>query len=86
MKSIKFIAPALILSLTSFASVAATQVQSNQSTGLNEIGVISASNAGTLTELENALAQQAKAAGAKSFLITSATGNNKMHGTAIIYR
>lgn len=86
MKSIKFIAPALILSLASFASVAATQVQSNQSTESNEIGVISASNAGTLTELENALAQQAKAAGAKSFLITSATGNNKMHGTAIIYR
>jgi multiple stress resistance protein BhsA len=86
MKSIKFIAPALILSLASFASVAATQVQSNQSTGLNEIGVISASNAGTLTELEIALAQQAKAAAAKSFLITSATGNNKMHGTAIIFR
>ncbi|CNI82792.1 MULTISPECIES: YdgH/BhsA/McbA-like domain containing protein [Yersinia] len=86
MKSIKYIAPAIILSLASFASVAATQIQKNTSTELNEIGVISVSNASTLTDLENALAQKAEAAGATSFLITSASGNNKMHGTAVIYR
>ncbi|MEQ9720983.1 YdgH/BhsA/McbA-like domain containing protein [Yersinia alsatica] len=86
MKSIKYIAPALVLSLASFASVAATQIQHTTSTGLNEIGVISASNANTLTDLENILAEKAAAAGAKSFLITSAGGNNKLHGTAVIYR
>ncbi|CNH09607.1 Multiple stress resistance protein BhsA precursor [Yersinia pekkanenii] len=66
--------------------MAATQIQQNESVGLNEIGVISANNAGTLADLENVLAQKAEAAGAKSFLITSATGNNKIHGTAVIYR
>ncbi|CNF47170.1 DUF1471 domain-containing protein [Yersinia massiliensis] len=86
MKSIKYIVPALVLSLASFASVAATQIQHYQSTELNEIGVVVASNASTLTDLENALAQKAEAAGAKSFMITSATGNNKLHGTAVIYR
>ncbi|EEQ08948.1 hypothetical protein ymoll0001_19980 [Yersinia mollaretii ATCC 43969] len=53
---------------------------------MNEIGVVSASSAGTLTDLENALAKKAEDAGATSFLITSATGNNKLHGTAVIYR
>lgn len=86
MKSIKYIVPALALSFASFASVAATQIQHTTSTGLNEIGVVSASSAGTLTDLENALAKKAEDAGATSFLITSATGNNKLHGTAVIYR
>ncbi|CNH34618.1 multiple stress resistance protein BhsA [Yersinia mollaretii] len=86
MKSIKYIVPALALSFASFASIAATQIQHSPSTGLNEIGVVSASSAGTLTDLENALAKKAEDAGATSFLITSATGNNKLHGTAVIYR
>lgn len=86
MKSIKYIVPALALSFASFASIAATQIQHSPSTGLNEIGVVSASSTGTLTDLENALAKKAEDAGATSFLITSATGNNKLHGTAVIYR
>ncbi|CNF53502.1 multiple stress resistance protein BhsA [Yersinia mollaretii] len=86
MKSIKYIVPALALSFASFASIAATQIQHSPSTGLNEIGVVSASSADTLTDLENALAKKAEDAGATSFLITSATGNNKLHGTAVIYR
>ncbi|AHM73891.1 multiple stress resistance protein BhsA [Yersinia hibernica] len=86
MKNIKYIIPALALSFASFASVAATQIQHAPATGANEIGIISASNAGTLTELEHALAKKADQAGATSFLITSTTGNNKLHGTAIIYR
>ncbi|CNI93158.1 multiple stress resistance protein BhsA [Yersinia aldovae] len=86
MKIIKSIAPALVLSLASFGSFAATQVQQQSSVELNKIGTISASNAGTLTELESLLAQKADAAQAKSFQITSASGNNKLHGTATIYR
>ncbi|EKN3611215.1 DUF1471 domain-containing protein [Yersinia enterocolitica] len=86
MKNIKYIIPALALSFASFASVAATQIQHAPATGLNEIGTAAASNAGTLTELENALAKKADEAGATSYLITSATGNNKLHGTAVIYR
>ncbi|CAM3309635.1 MULTISPECIES: multiple stress resistance protein BhsA [Yersinia] len=86
MKNIKYIASALVLSLASFTSMASTSVNTQQSASLNKNGVISVSNAGTLTELENALAQKAQAAGAKSFQITSASGNNKLHGTAVIYQ
>lgn len=86
MKNIKYIIPALVLSFASFTTIAATQIQQTPSTGLNEIGTISASNAGTLTELEHALAKKADEAGATSYLITSTTGNNKLHGTAVIYR
>ncbi|ANI29205.1 membrane protein [Yersinia entomophaga] len=86
MKNIKYIASALVLSLASFTSMASTSVNTQQSASLNKTGVISVSNAGTLTELENALAQKAQAAGAKSFQITSASGNNKLHGTAVIYQ
>ncbi|WP_392435091.1 YdgH/BhsA/McbA-like domain containing protein [Yersinia sp. HM-2024] len=86
MKNIKYIIPALALSFASFASVAATQIQHAPATGLSEIGTVTASNAGTLTELENALSKKADEAGATSYLITSATGNNKLHGTAVIYR
>ncbi|MEY4923059.1 MAG: multiple stress resistance protein BhsA [Yersinia sp. (in: enterobacteria)] len=86
MKIIKFIVPALVLSFASFASIAATHMQGESSTGLNKFGTISASNAGTLTELESLLAEKADAAGATSFRITSASGNNKLHGTATIYR
>ncbi|MCW6554587.1 DUF1471 domain-containing protein [Yersinia ruckeri] len=86
MKNIKYIATTLALAFVSFTSVAATDVKSQQSVSLNKIGVISASNAGTLTELENALATKAQASGAKTFQITSASGNNKLHGTAVIYQ
>jgi multiple stress resistance protein BhsA len=86
MKIIKYIVPALVLSLASFASIAATQLQRGTSTELHKFGTISAGSAGTLTELESQLTQKADAAGAKAFLITSTSGDNKLHGTAIIYR
>jgi multiple stress resistance protein BhsA len=50
-----------------------------------QIGVVSASGSTNLTSLENQLAEKASAAGAKSFRITSTSGNNKLNGTAVIY-
>ncbi|EKI8921734.1 TPA: multiple stress resistance protein BhsA, partial [Escherichia coli] len=44
-------------------------------------------NAGTnLGSLEEQLAQKADEMGAKSFRITSVTGPNTLHGTAVIYK
>jgi hypothetical protein len=44
------------------------------------------SGASDLTSLENSLAAKADAAGAKTFQIISTTGDNKLHGTAVIYK
>lgn len=84
MKSIKLTLAAVALSSIAFGSMAADQVNEaplNQ----QQIGVVSASGSTNLTSLENQLSEKANAAGAKSFRITSTSGNNKLNGTAVIY-
>lgn len=84
MKSIKMTLAAVALSSIAFGSMAAdlvNQAPLNQ----QQIGVISASGSSNLTSLENQLSEKANAAGAKSFRITSTSGNNKLNGTAVIY-
>lgn len=84
MKSIKMTLAAVALSSIAFGSMAAelvNQAPLNQ----QQIGVISASGSTNLTSLENQLSEEANAAGAKSFRITSTSGNNKLNGTAVIY-
>ncbi|MGE9552062.1 multiple stress resistance protein BhsA [Erwinia amylovora] len=84
MKNIKLALAAVILGSVSFASLAAEQVDSapvNQ----QKIGVISATGSTNLTSLENQLSEKAELAGAKSFRITSTSGQNNLHGTAVIY-
>ncbi|EIQ80140.1 multiple stress resistance BhsA domain protein [Shigella flexneri 1235-66] len=76
---------AAVLSSLSFASFAAVEVQATPA-GQQKVGIISA-NAGTnLGSLEDQLAQKADEMGAKSFRITSVTGPNTLHGTAVIYK
>ncbi|CAE1143847.1 multiple stress resistance protein BhsA [Serratia rhizosphaerae] len=84
MKSLKMTIAAVALATVSFGSFAAELVDS-QPANMQKVGVVNASGATNLTSLENKLAAEADKAGAKSFQITSTTGNNKMHGTAIIY-
>lgn len=52
---------------------------------MNKIGVVSADGAST-DALEAKLAEKAAAAGASGYSITSATNNNKLSGTAVIYK
>ena len=47
---------------------------------------VSADGASTLDALEAKLAEKAAAAGASGYSITSATNNNKLSGTAVIYK
>ena len=85
MKNVKTRIAAAVLSSLSFASFAAVEVQSTPA-GQQKVGTISA-NAGTnLSSLQDELAQKADAMGAKSFRITSVTGPNNLHGTAVIYK
>lgn len=86
MKTIKYAVAAIALSTLSFGAFAAQEVSPSQAESMNKIGVVSADNATTLDGLEAQLAQKAEAAGATSYSITSANSNNKLSGTAVIYK
>ncbi|WP_256849247.1 YdgH/BhsA/McbA-like domain containing protein [Pantoea sp. Fr-CA_6] len=85
MKNINMMVVAAVLSGLSFASVAAQQV-SRTPLDQQKIGVISATGSTNLLSLEQQLSEKASDAGAKSFRITSTSGSNNLHGTAVLYR
>ncbi|GAA3595575.1 DUF1471 domain-containing protein [Gibbsiella greigii] len=84
MKNIKMALAAIALTTVSFGSFAA-QLVTEQPANAQKIGVVTATGATDLTSLENQLSAQADKAGAKAFQVIDTTGNNKLHGTAIIY-
>jgi len=87
MKTIKYTAAALVLSVVSFGALAAAQpVTSIEAHNLQRIGSVAVSGAATLDSLEAKLAAKAEAAGASSYTITSADTEDKVSGTAVIYK
>ncbi|KHG49820.1 PF07338 family protein [Enterobacter hormaechei subsp. xiangfangensis] len=78
MKTIKYAVAAVALSALSFGAFAVEPVSSSQRG--------SAEGATTLDGLEAKLAEKAAAAGASGYTITSTNGNNKLSGTAVIYK
>lgn len=86
MKTTKYAVTALVLSTLSFGAFAAQSINPTNTQGLDKIGVVSADDATTLDGLEAKLAAKAEAAGATSYAITSANTNNKISGTAVIYK
>lgn len=86
MKTIKYAVAAIALSTLSFGAIAAKSVNDTQAQNLNKIGVVSATGATTLDDLEAKLAAKADAAGARSYEITSANTKGQMSGTAVIYK
>lgn len=88
MKNVKYAVAAIALSALSFGAFAAqpvTQAQA-QAQKMNEMGTVSVDGATTLDGMEAQLAQKAAAAGATGYAITSANTNNKVSGTAVIYK
>ena len=81
MKTVNTLAIAAVLSSLSFASFAAVEVQSTPA-GQHKVGTISASAGTNLGSLEDQLDEM----GATSYRITSVTGPNTLHGTAVIYK
>ncbi|MFZ4835120.1 YdgH/BhsA/McbA-like domain containing protein [Rouxiella sp. Mn2063] len=76
---------ALAFSMANYAT-ASQEVSRVASSQLMEVGVVSAGEAHTLDELNSKLAMKADAVNASSYRIISASGNNLLHGTAILYR
>ena len=85
MKTIAMTIAALTLATASFSSLAATEVQSAPA-GQQTIGVVSASSNGDLSGLQSELNAKAAQAGASSYRIIGASGNNQMYGTAELYK
>ncbi|MFZ3387294.1 MULTISPECIES: multiple stress resistance protein BhsA [Buttiauxella] len=85
MKNVKTLIAAAVLSSLSFASFAAVEVQATP-TGQQKVGTITATAGTNLGSLEDQLAEKAEQMGASSFRITSVTGPNTLHGTAVIYK
>lgn len=75
MNVIKKFDAVVALGLVSFGSFAA-----------QEVGTVQVSGAETLSALEAQVAAKAEAAGASSYKIVSATGNDQLRGTAILYK
>ncbi|MGL5698061.1 MAG: DUF1471 family protein YbiJ [Kluyvera sp.] len=86
MKNIKYTVAAIALSALSFGAFAAQPVTQAQAQKMNEIGTVSVDGASTLDGMEAQLAQKAADAGASGYTITSANTNNKVSGTAVIYK
>ncbi|MCV9878940.1 multiple stress resistance protein BhsA [Brenneria izbisi] len=84
MKNVKFFAAAAALATLSFGASAADYVSAQQAQKLEKAGVVSAT-AKDLSSLQAQLAEKAEKAGATAYSITSATGNNLLRGTAVIY-
>jgi len=85
MKTIKMTLAAIALTSVSFAGFAADLVNADPAQQ-QQVGVISTSGASNLSSLESQLSAKADQAGAKSFRITSTVGDNKLNGTAVIYK
>jgi len=86
MKNIKTFAAVIALVGVSFTSFAAEHVSAQDAAQFEKAGVIVASGATDLSSLKSQLSAKADAAGAKAFTITSTSGNNLMHATAVIYK
>ncbi|MGB7800072.1 multiple stress resistance protein BhsA [Buttiauxella sp.] len=85
MKNVKTLIAAVVLSSVSFASFAAVEVQATPA-GQQKIGTVTATAGTNLDSLEAQLAEKADQMGASSYRITSVTGPNTLHGTAVIYK
>ncbi|WP_312685708.1 multiple stress resistance protein BhsA [Kosakonia sp.] len=85
MTNVKTFFAAAVLSSLSFASFAAVEVQSAPA-GQQELATVGVSASTNLSSVENKLAQKAEQMGAKSYRITSVTGTDKLHGTAVLYK
>ncbi|WP_215846785.1 MULTISPECIES: YdgH/BhsA/McbA-like domain containing protein [Pantoea] len=85
MKKLHIALMAIALGSVSFTSLAAQEV-SHTPLDQQQVGVISATGSTNLTSLEQQLSEKASDVGAKSFRITSTSGNNNLHGTAVLYK
>lgn len=74
----------ILLSVLSAGASAATEV--TDTTGYTVIGHVSSSEKTTIDDITQELSAKADKAGAPYFKVTSITGNNQLHGNAILLK
>ncbi|WP_034914703.1 DUF1471 domain-containing protein [Erwinia sp. 9145] len=84
MKNVTLLIVSTIFSVFAF-NAAAAELVVNTPVEQQRAGVISATGSSSLTSLESQLSTKADRVGAKAFRIVSTSGQNNLHGTAIIY-
>lgn len=86
----RFINNIVAILLFTFAGYACSAVEVNHQAEVEmkliPVGVISVSNQYTMDEIDLELKIQAEKAGASFYRVTSISGKNKMHATAIIFK
>lgn len=85
MKTLSIIFTTFALATASFSTLAATEV-TQAPANAQKIGVVTATSSNDLSSLERNLNAKAEEAGATSFRIVSASGDNHLYGTAEIYK
>lgn len=84
---IKTAAAIIALSVTALSYAASPQMVSrSEAASLQKIGVVSSGGFTSLDDLDASLAMKAADAGASHYRIVSASGNNRLSGTAVLYR
>lgn len=86
MKKLILIVTAALLTTVAHGSFAAQQLAQGQTGQLQRSGTVSVTGASNLDDLEAQLAEKARQEGGKGYVITSAGGENKMFGTASVYK
>ncbi|HHL0037076.1 TPA: DUF1471 domain-containing protein [Enterobacter mori] len=77
----------IALSASALSYAASPQVVSrSEAASLEKIGVVSSGGFNSLDELSASLAMKAADAGATHYRVIGASGNNKLSGSAILYR
>lgn len=77
----------IALSASALSYAASPQMVSrSEAASLQKIGVVSSGGFTTLDDLVASLDMKAADAGATHYRVTSATGMNKLSGTAVLYR
>lgn len=85
--TIKITIAIIALSATALSYATSPQMVSrSESASLQKFGVVSSGGFTTLEELDASLAMKAAEAGATHYRVIGASGNNKLSGSAILYR
>ncbi|RJT20073.1 MULTISPECIES: DUF1471 family periplasmic protein McbA [Buttiauxella] len=86
MKKLLYFSAVVTLAALPFATMAAQQMSDINTSGLRPAGTVSVTGAASLDDLQTKLGEKAKEEGAKGFVVNSASGNERMFGTATIYK
>jgi len=85
-KYLTLIAAGTLATLSFSAWSVQSLTQSTDTSQLRPAGTVSATGAANLDDLQAKLAEKAREEGAKGFVVNSASGENRMFGTATIYK